>query len=156
MYDDLGRKEEALKYYELALPIFVELGDTEKESTTLHNLGKVYYTLEKKEQALKCYKRALEICRKIGEQREEAITLRSIGILYFERRSYDAALASFLLSRNIFEEVQSSSDFQDVQAWIDALYDDEEVGEKQFITLLAQVEPQAHQIVEQALRQALE
>ncbi len=51
-----------------------------------------------------------------------------------------------------FEEVQSPNR-DSVQSWTDDLR--EEIGEEQFATLLAQVEPQASQIVEQALREGL-
>jgi hypothetical protein len=65
---------------------------------------------------------------------------------------YDVALASLLLARDIFEEVQSPNR-DAVQNWIDSLR--EEAGEEQFTTLLAQVEPQASQIVERALHEGL-
>ncbi len=75
-----------------------------------------------------------------------------MGALYFEQGHYDVALASFLLARGIFGEVQSPNR-DSVQSWIDDLR--EEIGEEQFTTLLAQVEPQALQIVERALQEGL-
>lgn len=78
--------------------------------------------------------------------------LNNLGALYYRRQLYKIALAFFLLAMNIFEEVQSPS-HDGVQRWIDSLH--KELGEAQFATLLSQVEPQAHQIVEQALREGI-
>ena len=76
----------------------------------------------------------------------------NIGALYFERGRDDAALACFLLARDIYEEVLSPNR-EGVQEWIDDLW--EEAGEEEFAALLAKVEPQASSIVEQALREGL-
>jgi hypothetical protein len=78
--------------------------------------------------------------------------LWNIGALFFQEHRYDIALASLLLARDIFEEIQSPNR-DGVGNWIDDLR--EEIGEEQFATLLARVEPQASQIVEQALREGL-
>ncbi|GAC1346884.1 MAG: hypothetical protein NVSMB27_11260 [Ktedonobacteraceae bacterium] len=65
---------------------------------------------------------------------------------------YPVALACFLLSREFFEKVQSIN--RDVtQVWIDVLH--RKMDEQQFTALLASVKPQAHQILEQALREGL-
>ena len=73
-------------------------------------------------------------------------------MLYFEQGHYDVALAFFLSARDIFEEVQSPNR-DGVQSWIDGMRG--EIGKEQFTTLLAQVEPQASQIVERALHEGL-
>jgi len=119
---------------------------------TLHNLGAVYNALGKKQEALSYYEQALGICREVGDRGGEGTTLHNIGTLYFERSRYEVALACFLLARGIFEEVLSPS--RDVvQRWMDDLR--RKVGEEQFTTLLAQVEQQARQIVEDALHGGL-
>jgi hypothetical protein len=78
--------------------------------------------------------------------------LWNIGTLYFERGRNDAALACFLLARDIYGEVLST-DREGVQRWIDELR--KKAGKKEFAALLAKVEPQASLIVEQALREGL-
>ena len=90
--------------------------------------------------------------REVGDRGGEGATLWNIGALYFQQSHYDVALACFLLARGIYEEVQSPHR-DDEQGWIDGLR--EKVGGKQFAALLAQVEPQALQIVERALREGL-
>ena len=112
--------------------------------------GYLCEALGKPEEALQYYEDALRIRKEVGDRTGEGTTLHSIRTLYFEQHKYDIALAFFLLARNIYEDVLSP--YRDVsQNWIDDLH--EEVGKQQFATLLAQVEPQAHQIVEQALHE---
>ncbi len=151
-YNALGQREEAIKYYERALSIHRDIGNRLWESLILNNLGIVYNAQWKKDTALKCFQQALDIEREVGNRGDEGITLSNIGSLYFEQGQYNVALACFLLARGIFEEVLSP-DRDDVQRWIDALR--RRVGEEQFATLLARVEPQAQHVVEQALRQGL-
>ncbi len=152
VYNALGKQQEALAYYQQALGILREVGDRGWEGETLNNLGEVYNALGKQREALAYYQQALTIRREIGDRGGEGTTLHNTGTLYFERSCYDVALASFLLAWGIFEEVLSPHR-NVVQHWIDGLR--REVGEEQFATLLARVEPQAQQVVEQALREGL-
>ena len=78
--------------------------------------------------------------------------LINLGALYYQRQLYKIALAFFLLARDTFETIQSPNR-DNVRQWMNHLH--QVVGEEQFTTLLSQVEPQAHQIVEQALREGL-
>jgi tetratricopeptide (TPR) repeat protein len=152
VYNALGKQEEALGYFEQALAIRREVGDRGGEGTTLNNLGGVYDALGKQEEALGYYEQALAIGREVGDRGGEGATLWNIGALYFEQARYDVALASLFLAREIFEEVQSPN-LDGVQGWIDGLSG--KIGEEQFTALLAQVEPQAAEIVERALREGL-
>lgn len=152
IYDDLGKKEEALRYYEEALRIRREVGDRGGEGTTLSNLGTVYNALGKQEEALRYLEEALCIKREVGDRSGEGYTLNNIGTLFFAQARYDVALACFLLAKAIFGEVLSPKRDQE-QEWIDDLH--EEVGEARFAALLVKVEPQALRIVEQALGEGL-
>jgi tetratricopeptide (TPR) repeat protein len=148
----LGNNEQALSYFQQALAIRREVGDRSGEGTTLNNLGLLYNSLGNKEQALVYFQQALDISREVGDRSGEGTTLWNIGVLYFKQTRYNVALACILLARGIFEEIQSP-DRDKVQGWIDDLH--QKVGRKRFATLLSQVEPQAQQIVEQALREGL-
>jgi tetratricopeptide (TPR) repeat protein len=117
-----------------------------------NNLGAVYDDLGQKQEALRYFEQALAIWREVGDRRGEGRTLWNTGALYFERGRNDAALACFLLARDIYGEVLSPNR-EGVQGWIDDLR--EEAGKKEFAALLAKVEPQASSIVEQALREGL-
>ena len=153
VYRALGQAAEALKYHEQALRIIREVGDRRGEGVTLNNLGGVYDDLGKKEEVLKYYDEALHIRREVEDRRGEGNTLWNLGAFYFNQGRYDVALACFLLARGIYEEVLSPNRDK-VQNWIDDLH--KRVGDKQFATLLAHVEPQAHQIVEQALHEDID
>jgi tetratricopeptide (TPR) repeat protein len=59
--DDLGRKEEAARYYEQALAIRREVGDRAGEGTTLNNLGSLADALGRPEEAARYYEQALAI-----------------------------------------------------------------------------------------------
>jgi tetratricopeptide (TPR) repeat protein len=152
LYHFLGNTEQALSYYQQALSIHREVGNRKGEGEMLHNLGVLYRSLGNTEQALSYYQQALNITREVGNRYGEGYTLWNIGAFYFKQTRYNVALACFLLAKGIFEEVQSPSRDK-VQGRIDGLH--QKVGEAQFATLLAQVEPQAQQIVEQALPDGL-
>ena len=150
----LGRKQEALGYYEQALRIFGEVGDRGGEGTTLNNLGGVYDALGNKQEALGYYKQALRIRREVGDRGGEGTTLWNIGAACFGLGRNDAALACFLLAKQIFEQVQSPN-ADDVEEWIADLR--ERIGEEQFAALLAEVEREGmEQVVERGVREMLD
>jgi tetratricopeptide (TPR) repeat protein len=156
VYLDLGEKEQAKECLELALPIRREVGDRSGEAKTLINLGKVYTNLGKKESVLLYYRQALSICRELGQNKKEASVLNKIGLLSVEQRRYDLALACFLLSRDLlttlqFSNVDEKNHDNVALSYIDDLH--EKIGDEQFSLLLAKVEPQAHQIVEQVFQE---
>ncbi|QSJ19671.1 CHAT domain-containing protein [Nostoc sp. UHCC 0702] len=78
----IGKLQEALKYYNQALPISRAVKDREREATTLTNIGSVYSSLGDKQEALKYYNQALPISRAVGDRRVEAATLNNIGSVY--------------------------------------------------------------------------
>jgi CHAT domain-containing protein/Tfp pilus assembly protein PilF len=82
VYDGIGKPEEALKYYNQALPIRREVGDLGGEATTLNNIGGVYYGIGKPEEALKYFNQALPISLAVGDLGGEATTFNNIGEVY--------------------------------------------------------------------------
>ena len=71
-----------------------------------------------------------------------------MGIFYLQQARYDVALAYLLLARDIFAEAQRiEGDLP--QKNIETLQ--QKVGDEEFASLLAKVEPQAAEIVGQAL-----
>ena len=153
LYTSLGENEHARTCYEEALSICIKVGDRAGEGWALNNLGRMHADLGKQEVALKCYEQALIIRREVGELGGEGETLYDIGKLYFEKNRYDAALAFLLLANSIFDEVQSPHR-EETQKSINALH--KAISDEQFATLLAKVEPQAQEIVGQALREGME
>jgi tetratricopeptide (TPR) repeat protein len=150
-YRKLRQYEQSLQYLEQALQIRSEI-DRRGEGRTLKNLGTVHEKLGNKQLAKQYYQEALNISQEIEDHEGQGKTLRNLGKLYLDQQRYDVALASLLLAQNILKEVQSSY-CDESQRGIDTLR--EVVGQEKYTALLAQVEPQAQQIVTQALAEAV-
>jgi tetratricopeptide (TPR) repeat protein len=142
-----GQLEEAHTYLEQALRIRREV-DRRGAGRTLNNLGAVYASMGQGEQARACYEGALSINRAMGDREGEGKTLRNFGRLYLAERNYSIALAALLLAQRLLDELQSPYRYS-AQEGLDALR--QEIGEKQFADLRTKVEPQAPQIVKEAL-----
>jgi tetratricopeptide (TPR) repeat protein len=151
VYYDLGEQELARECYEQARGILREVGDHRGEGRVLNNLGLVCDV--QGQEARKYFAESLRILKEVGDRWGESKTMWNISIFYFRQHRYDVALACFLLTRNIFDEVQAPNRAK-VQTYLDKLC--EELGEERFVALLARVEAQAHQIVEQALCESIE
>ena len=76
--------------------------------------------------------------------------LHNIGMLFFEQHNYRASLASILLAKTLYEQVESPSDVEDEVRLLDDLC--QALGEKEYADLLKSVEPQVQLIVDEALR----
>jgi tetratricopeptide (TPR) repeat protein len=148
LYFSRGEYEQARECYSQALSIRREIGDRWGEGRSLKNLGRVYIALEQKKTALEHLALALSTCREIGDRWGEAKALDTIGTLKFYEGSHNIALASFLLARDIHDELQSV-DYPETQNWIEKIQN--ALGDEQFSTLLLTVEPQVQLIVDQAL-----
>jgi tetratricopeptide (TPR) repeat protein len=62
VYNGLGDRQQALTYYQQALPIMREVGDRAGEATTLNNIGAVYDNLGDRQQALAA---SLSVCLRL-------------------------------------------------------------------------------------------
>ena len=147
VYRKLDQYEQALQFLEQALSIRREI-DRKGEGRTLKNLGAVHEILGHEQQAMEYYKEALSIAREIQDHEGQGKALRNMGKLFLDQQHYEVALASLLLAKNILNEIQSSY-YDESQRGIDTLR--KVVGEEEFAILLAKVEPQAQNIVEQGL-----
>ncbi|WP_333068008.1 MULTISPECIES: tetratricopeptide repeat protein [unclassified Microcoleus] len=77
-YNNISQPQEALKYFNQALPMWREVGDRRGEATTLNNIGAAYDSLSQSQEALKYYNQALPMWRELGDRAREAATLRNI------------------------------------------------------------------------------
>jgi tetratricopeptide (TPR) repeat protein len=91
VYSDLGEQQQALEYYEQALPLR-QVGDKGGEAATLTNIGSVYSNLGDKQRALKYYEQALSLRRQVGDKGGEAATLSNIGVVYSDLGGKQRAL----------------------------------------------------------------
>ena len=97
---------------------------------------------------MRYYKEALNIAQEVEDCEGQGKTLRNLGKLYLDQQLYEVALTSLLLAQNILNEAQSPY-YDESQRGIDTLR--KASGDEKYTTLLAQVEPQAQQIVDQVL-----
>ncbi|MEI2419060.1 tetratricopeptide repeat protein, partial [Arthrospira platensis SPKY2] len=79
---DIGQPQEALKYYEQALPISQEVSDRRQEAATLSNIGAAYSQIGQPQEALTYLQQALPISREVSDRTQEATTLNNIGAVY--------------------------------------------------------------------------
>jgi len=82
VYNNISQPQEALKYYNQALPIMRSVGDRYGEAATLSSIGVVYDSISQPQEALKYYNQALPITRSVGDRYGEAATLNNIGAVY--------------------------------------------------------------------------
>lgn len=122
----------------------------QQQAVIVSNMASVWGVLGQKQEALKYYEQALQLHKKVQNPFMEGITLHNMGMIYSGQDRNDVAFACILLAKVLFERVQSPSDVEDEVQWIADLR--KRIGEQQFTALLAQIEPRAEQIVEEALR----
>ncbi|MBW4476641.1 MAG: CHAT domain-containing protein [Tolypothrix brevis GSE-NOS-MK-07-07A] len=82
VYDALGDKQQALKFYNSSLPLTIEVGDKAGQATILNNIGAVYNALGDNKQALKFYNSSLLLLIEVGNKVGQARTLSNIGLVY--------------------------------------------------------------------------
>ena len=116
----------------------------------LNNVGGVYDDLGDKPKAVAYYEQALQHMRAIGDRGGEGTTLWNLGAYFLNEEKYRISLACLVLAKSLFVKVQSPH-ASTVQRWIARLRS--KVGDEQFNQLLAQVEPRAREIVDEALGQ---
>lgn len=149
----LGEKQEALQLIEQALHLRQEIGDRAGEGRTLNNLGLIYADLEQEAQAYQCYTQSFVLRKETGDRNGEGVVLYNIGKLDFKQKRYSLALACWLQARRVFEEVRSTHR-DAAQQWIDTL--EKAVGHTEFIAMLAEMEQQPPQFIEQLVQKSLD
>jgi len=82
--NNLGDKQNALDYFNRALPLWREVGDKSREATTLNNIGLVYDDLGEKQKALNYYNQALPLRKTVGDKSGEAVTLHNLMFVWYE------------------------------------------------------------------------
>jgi tetratricopeptide (TPR) repeat protein len=81
-YSALGRKQEALSYFEQALNIQRRMDAQSAQAATLNQLGILYSAMGQKREALGYYEQALLLQRKVEDHAGEARTLTNIGMIH--------------------------------------------------------------------------
>ncbi|BBD59196.1 TPR domain protein [Nostoc sp. HK-01] len=129
LYDLLGDKQQALKFYNQSLPLSWQVGDKAQQAITLSNIGGVYSALGDKQQALKFYNQSLLLSQQVGDKTQQATTLNNIGTVYSALGDKQQALKfynqSLPLSRQVDDKAQQAITLNN----IGTIYDD--LGDKQ-------------------------
>jgi tetratricopeptide (TPR) repeat protein len=105
VYSDLGEQQEALAYYQQALPLYRAVGDRGGEATALNGIGGVYSRLGEQQEALAYYQQALPLYRAVGDREGEAATLNNIGLAYSRLGDQQEALAYYQQALPLYRAV---------------------------------------------------
>ncbi len=89
-HSDLGNPE-AQRYRDLALPIFEELGDFDKQGRVLTNLGVNAYHEGRWDEALELYERAREASERAGDSIGASFNLNNVAEIRLEQGRLDEA-----------------------------------------------------------------
>jgi tetratricopeptide (TPR) repeat protein len=101
-----GNNQEAVNYYEQALPITSEHGDRIAEGTVLNNLGRVWTQLGDAEKATYYLEKALPIRRELKDIDGETATLNNLGMLADSLGDKQQALKYYRRADKICSEVK--------------------------------------------------
>jgi tetratricopeptide (TPR) repeat protein len=109
-YSDLGQVDKAIKYYEQALVIAREIGDSRGEGNRLGYLGIAYYQLGQVDKAIEYYDQALVIARETGDRRGEGNWLGNLGSAYSDLGQVDTAIGYYDQALVIAREIGDRRD----------------------------------------------
>ncbi|RLI73469.1 hypothetical protein DRO97_07420 [Archaeoglobales archaeon] len=122
LYFNVGKLEDAEKYYLKALEFYIQLAKKDESNMkyvagALNNLGNLYHVMNKPSEAEKAFKDALTIREDVGDANELATTLSCLGLLYsniaeFEKAKeyYEKALVTKLNALNKENYLQNLND----------------------------------------------
>jgi tetratricopeptide (TPR) repeat protein/CHAT domain-containing protein len=127
--NNLGKKKEALTFYNQSL-IFFQTNNFKKwEATTLNNIGRVYSDLGENQKALEFFEKALFLLKQIGFKLGEAQTLNNTGLVYSNLGENQKALEFFEKALLLRKEVGDKSGEATTLNNLGTVYSD--LGEKQ-------------------------
>lgn len=144
----VGDMKKAINYYEKGLKIAHELEDKPNEGVWLANLGNVLGDLGDTKKAIDYYKKSLKIFREIGERKYEGNSLNNLGVSFRNDKKYKEALACYLLAKDIHSKIEDPN-LKQTEANLKKLK--EELGEKEFKKLEAEIATRAEEIVKKIL-----
>jgi len=104
-YSDMGQGQQALDYFNQAIPIWRDSGDRSGEALTLNDMGPAFANLGQKQKSLEVYNQALAIWRQLGNRQGEALTINDIGRLYRDLGQHQTAMDYYNQALPIWREV---------------------------------------------------
>lgn len=82
-YQSLAESEQALAYYNQALPIFTELGEISQQARTLHDLGMLYNVFGERQKVLDYLEAAQRLYQRIGDAAGVGLTFSNMGWIHY-------------------------------------------------------------------------
>ncbi|BCM88895.1 photosystem I assembly protein Ycf3 [Abditibacteriota bacterium] len=106
VYDTLNIREEALRYYSMALSLARVAKDRTGEARTLSNIGAMYGKASRYKEALRYYNLALPLWHEVKDSMGEAMTLHNMGVAYSGLNRYEEALRYYNLALPLRREAR--------------------------------------------------
>lgn len=97
--------DNAYKYYNKALSIRLNSGDSSLVAESYNNIGNVFYEKKDYENALKFYFKVIDILEKMPNSRVLSITTGNIANIYFMTNEYDSSLHYNYISLEIRKQI---------------------------------------------------
>lgn len=89
VYQSTGKLEEALKYHNLSLEIWRQMGDKQGVGYALNNIAITHYHAGNNKDAMIANKEALDITREIGDQKGTSQAYMNIAMVSFREKNFD-------------------------------------------------------------------
>jgi len=114
LYNSEGNSDEAIKYFNQALPLIKEIGENKNVTAILLaillKMESIYNQKKKLDLAIECLQDALVLLRDTGRVKGLARCLNNLGLMLVSRKDYDQALDCFREALKIFRELGSQED----------------------------------------------
>jgi tetratricopeptide (TPR) repeat protein len=98
---------EAEQSYRKALKIFAYMGERQKQSHALHQLGRVAQAQKQVETAADLYHQSMEIKQSLQDADGMAMTFKQLGHMYIETGNYEKALGNMTWADILWFELES-------------------------------------------------
>jgi tetratricopeptide (TPR) repeat protein len=109
VYLDMGRYNEALKYFIEALKRTMKSNNVIDQGYTLANMGRAYIYMEEHSNAITYLSEAMIIMRKFGDRQAEIQVFSNLGKAYLNLRNYPMAIKYFNRALKYYREIADSS-----------------------------------------------
>lgn len=123
-YAAMNQPEEALAHFQIALPLYVGLGNPMEAASVQAMIGQLYQAQGKLDQALPFYQRALKSFEALDDRINQSVTLFGMGQLEMKRGHFDIAEKYLRQSIDITENLRSMSTTRDLTAAFSATVHD--------------------------------
>ncbi|HEY9631710.1 MAG TPA: tetratricopeptide repeat protein [Coleofasciculaceae cyanobacterium] len=110
LYWHVRQNQQALEYFQQALPIIQSVGSRHGEATVLMNLGVLYKELNQDPKAIEHLQQALPIFRAVSDREGEAKTLMNLGTTFNRLDQSQQAIDYFQQALYIQQEIRNRQD----------------------------------------------